>query len=244
MKLFGLIGYPLGHSFSKSYFTKKFEDLGLKDHRYDLFEIEKIEDFPGIWDRHPELLGMNVTVPYKLEVKKYLDELDESASKVGAVNVIRKKGDRLIGYNSDYFGFKQSLRNFLRDKKVEKSLILGTGGASKAVKAVLEDLRIVSLFVSRNKGQGVVTYEELKGLNIEDYPLIVNTTPLGMHPNITSAPDLPYDSIASSHFLFDLVYNPETTKFMELGMNRGASVINGLEMLHLQADKSWEIWNK
>ena len=244
MKLFGLIGYPLGHSFSKSYFTKKFEDLGLKDHRYDLFEIKKIEDFPGIWDRYPELLGMNVTVPYKLEVKKYLDELDESASKVGAVNVIRKKGDRLIGYNSDYFGFKQSLRNFLRDMKVEKSLILGTGGASKAVKAVLEDLRIVSLFVSRNKANGVVTYDGLKDLQMEDYPLIVNTTPLGMHPKITSAPDIPYDKLTPKHFLFDLVYNPETTRFMELGMNQGASAINGLEMLHLQADKSWEIWNK
>ena len=242
MRHFGLIGYPLGHSFSKKYFTEKFKELGLADHKYDLFELETIDLFPKLWnDSH--LVGVNVTVPHKQAVKQYLDALDQSAEKVGAVNVIKRTGDKLTGYNSDYYGFRTSLENFLPDNSVKNALILGTGGSSKAVKAVLDDLGIQITYVSRNASEQTISYDQLTPERIRNCQLIVNTTPLGMHPKVEKCPDIPYEALGTSHFLFDLVYNPETTLFMQKGLDQGARVKNGLEMLHLQADKSWEIWN-
>ncbi len=243
MKLFGLVGYPLGHSFSKKYFTEKFEQMGLKDHSYELFEIERVEMFPGIWEKYPNLIGLNVTVPHKQGVKEYLDKLDTSAEKVGAVNVVKRVGEQLIGYNSDYYGFMGSLENFISKKAVDSALILGTGGSSKAVKAVLDDMEIKSVFVSRTAREGVLIYDELDKKTISNYQLIVNTTPIGMYPKVDHSPQLPYDALGADHYLFDLVYNPEETQFMSKGLTRGAKVKNGLEMLHKQADKSWEIWN-
>ena len=242
MRNFGLIGYPLGHSFSKKYFTEKFKDLGLSDHKYDLFELETIDLFPELW-KDPDLVGINVTVPHKQAVRQYLDALDPSAEKVGAVNVIKRTGNRLTGYNSDYFGFRTSLENFMPKNSVRKALILGTGGSSKAVKAVLTDLNIQFEFVSRKSGEGMISYDQMTPEIIKEHQLIVNTTPLGMHPKVDNCPAIPYEALGSAHLLFDLVYNPETTKFMQMGLDQGARVKNGLEMLHLQADKSWEIWN-
>ncbi len=242
MRHFGLIGYPLGHSFSKKYFTDKFKALGLSDHKYDLYELETIDLFKGLL-KDPNLVGINVTVPYKQAVKQYLDALDQSAEKVGAVNVIKRIGNKLTGFNSDYFGFRTSLENFIPKNSVRNALILGTGGSSKAVRAVLADLNIQVVFVSRNAGDGVISYDQLTAEIVKEHQLIVNTTPLGMHPKVDNCPGIPYEALGSTHFLFDLVYNPETTKFMQMGLDKGARVKNGLEMLHLQADKSWEIWN-
>ena len=242
MRHFGLIGYPLGHSFSKKYFTEKFKELGLADHKYDLFELETIDLFPKLWN-DPHLVGVNVTVPHKQAVKQYLDALDESAEKVGAVNVIKRTGDKLTGYNSDYYGFRTSLENFLPNNSVKNALILGTGGSSKAVKAVLDDLEIQMTYVSRNASEQIISYDQLTPEQMRACQLIVNTTPLGMHPRVENCPDILYEVLRPSHFLFDLVYNPETTLFMKKGLENGAKVKNGLEMLHLQADKSWEIWN-
>jgi len=242
MKHFGLIGYPLGHSFSKKYFTEKFKELGLGDHKYELYELKSIDLFPDLL-RDPHLVGINVTVPYKEAVKQFMDTLDQSAEKVGAVNVIRRHGEKLTGYNSDYFGFRTSLENFLPKNSVKRALILGTGGSSKAVRAVLEDLGIQVVFISRKAGEGVISYDQLTSERISENQLIINTTPLGMHPNVDICPDIPYEALGPTHFLFDLVYNPTTTAFMQRGSDQGARVKNGLEMLHLQADKSWEIWN-
>lgn len=247
MKRFGLIGYPLGHSFSRSYFTEKFEKLGLSDsHKYDLFEIEYLKDFPTLWDRYPDLVGVNVTVPHKENVKRFLDRLDSSAHKVEAVNVIKKEGGKLVGYNSDYFGFKQSIINYFQGKVTcEKALILGGGGAAKAVEAAFLDMGIRYQMVSRSKDKGDLTYQDLKEDPelVSSVGMIVNTTPLGMHPNYDTKPDIPYDAVHPEQYLYDLVYNPEETAFMLEGRRRGAKTKNGLEMLHLQADKAWEIWN-
>ncbi len=242
MRHFGLIGFPLGHSFSKKYFTRKFDELGLKDHNYELYELKSIDMFPDLWN-DPDLVGLNVTVPYKEAVKKYLHDLGQSAEKVGAVNVIMRKDNKLIGHNSDYYGFRTSLENFLPDNSVKKALILGTGGSSKAVKAVLNDLNIQEQFISRSAGEETMSYEQVTPELVKETQLIVNTTPLGMHPKTDNCPEIPYEALGPSHYLFDLVYNPEVTRFMERGLEKGAQAKSGLEMLHLQADKSWEIWN-
>lgn len=247
MKRFGLIGYPLGHSFSRAYFNEKFEKLGLSDnHEYLLLEIEYLKDFPSIWERYPDLVGVNVTVPHKENVTRFLDRLDSSALKVEAVNVIKKEGNKLVGYNSDYFGFKQSIINYFQGNLTcEEALILGGGGASKAVEAALLDLGIKYKLVSRNRNKGDLVYSDLhENPNLlSDVDMIINTTPLGMHPDTDSKPDLPYDVIHPAQYLYDLVYNPEETAFMLEGRHRGAKTKNGLEMLHLQADRAWEIWN-
>lgn len=246
MKRFGLIGYPLGHSFSRGYFSEKFLQLGLDDHHYDLFELEDIGGFPELWKKIPELHGLNVTVPHKEGVLRFLDELDSSAQKVGAVNVIKKVGDKLVGFNSDFYGFKQSLESWLPEgRKVRNALILGGGGAAKAVEAALRDLDVSYQVVSRHRDKGDLIYEDLKSNPslFKDVGLIVNTTPLGMHPRIDSKPDLPYECLHAEQYLYDLVYNPEETAFMKEGRLKGAKTKNGLEMLHLQADRSWEIWN-
>ncbi len=246
MKRFGLIGFPLGHSFSRGYFNEKFQRLGLSDCKYDLFELEYLKDFPSLWEKYPDLIGVNVTVPHKENIRRFLDRLDSSAHKVEAVNVIKKEGDKLIGYNSDFYGFKQSVVNYFQGEvTVKKALILGGGGASKAVEAAFLDLGIKYMVVSRQRTKGDLVYAELKSdpSYIEKVDMIVNTTPLGMHPNIEGKPDIPYDAIHAEQYIYDLVYNPEETAFMKEGRLRGARTKNGLEMLHLQADRAWEIWN-
>lgn len=246
MRLFGLIGYPLSHSFSKKYFSEKFETEGILNASYELFELPKIEDFQQLIKQQPNLHGLNVTIPYKQAVIPYLDELDTSAKRVGAVNVIRFQEGKRIGYNSDYYGFKQSLQNWLpKDNKNLNALVLGTGGASKAVAAALTDLEIPFYLISRKAAGSSLSYEQLQESPaiLQQPRLIVNTTPLGMAPNTDAAPPIVYDQLNSEYFLYDLVYNPTETRFMQLGKEKGATVKNGLEMLHLQAEKAWEIWN-
>jgi shikimate dehydrogenase len=244
-KLYGLIGYPLSHSFSKRYFTDKFDKEGIADARYELFELEDIQGLPDLLKQHPKLAGMNVTIPHKQQVMRYLDELDASAKQVGAVNTIRFDEGKRIGYNTDYYGFKESLQHWLGTADIRKAVILGTGGASRAVKCVLYALGIDYLLVSRQASQHTVTYDQLKtNYHLKDYPLIINSTPLGMSPNISTFPDITYDQLTPDHFCYDLVYNPEVTTFMKKAEEQGATAKNGLEMLHLQAEKSWEIWNQ
>ena len=246
MRVFGLTGFPLSHSFSKKYFSEKFQREGIEDARYELFELPDISGFPELFSQQADIAGLNVTIPYKQQVMPYLDQLDASAQKVGAVNVIRKTGSKLVGYNSDYFGFRQSLEKWLPSGHSGLSaLVLGTGGASKAVTAALQDLNIPFKLVSRREEDGILTYEQLKENPslITQHRLIINTSPVGMSPKTGQAPFLSYEVMGKDHFLYDLVYNPEETKFMQLGKRQGAKVKNGLEMLHLQAEKAWEIWN-
>lgn len=248
MKVFGLIGFPLSHSFSQKYFSEKFKKEQILNVVYQNFEIKHIDDLPALLDSYPELHGLNVTIPYKEDVKKYMDNLDHSAEKVGAVNVIKilPDGGRK-GFNSDYYGFRTSLESWI-NKSVSKlqALVLGTGGAAKAVRIVLDDCNIPYSTVSRDIAKADFDYYELTENSqiIMDHKLIVNTTPLGMYPNINEAPHIPYDSLNSDHYLYDLIYNPETTLFLSKGKENGAKTKNGLEMLELQAEKSWDIWNE
>lgn len=244
MKKFGLIGYPVGHSYSQEYFRKKFKKLGLKDHTYDLFEMEFLNEFPAMWLKYAGLQGVNVTVPHKEKVIQYLDKLDTSSIKVGAANVIHRRGGKLIGYNTDYMAFRESLVNWIGSFKGE-ALILGSGGASKAVQAALADLNIPFNQVSRSNKGGDYTYDQLKSNPdiISRFKLIVNSTPLGMFPNNDSLPDLPYKYLVKGCYLYDLIYNPDQTSFMKQGELNGAKTKNGLEMLELQAEKSWDIWS-
>lgn len=248
MDKYGLIGYPLKHSFSISYFNEKFQSENI-DAEYVNFEIPRIEDFMEVVEENPNLRGLNVTIPYKEQVIPYLDELDKDTAKIGAVNVIKiipqGKGDvKLVGYNSDIIGFTRSIEPLLQSHHV-KALILGTGGASKAVFHGLANLGIEATFVSRTKkSNDILTYQELTPEIMQEHTVIVNTTPLGMYPNVDACPDIPYDQLTPNHLLYDLLYNPHETLFMKKGMGRGATVKNGLEMLLLQAFVSWEIWNK
>lgn len=245
MKNFGLIGYPLGHSFSKKYFTEKFEKERLSGYAYQLYPLENLDGFPEWLKAQKNLLGLNVTIPYKTEVIPFLDELSPQAQRIGAVNTIHFKAGKSMGYNTDYVGFKNSLLAFVGAKEMpKKALILGTGGASKAVKAVLEDLELPFQYVSRTTKEGVLAYEDLgKGeFHLENYPLIINTTPLGMAPEIKSKPSLPYEQLSALHMLYDLVYNPLVTPFMQEGIQAKCWVKNGLEMLYGQAEAAWKIW--
>ena len=246
MKKYGLIGYPLGHSFSVPYFTKKFEEGGI-DAVYENFPIEDITRFSKLIESEPELEGLNVTVPYKEKVIPYLDVLSKTARQIRAVNTIhvcRKDGRvALIGHNTDIMGFKRSLSEHLQDHH-RSALVLGTGGSSKAVLFVLEELGIKVRVVSRNQGSDLITYKDLDTGLIADTPLIINTTPLGMHPHADTFPDIPYHAITSDHLLFDLVYNPPETRFMALGREQGAAVVNGHDMLVYQAEGSWDRWNR
>ena len=241
--MYGLVGYPLSHSFSKKYFQDKFLQEGLDDH-YELFELKGIEEVLGIIKNNPNLAGLNVTIPYKESIIPFLDHLDESAKLVGAVNVIKIQNNSLTGYNSDFFGFESSLLNWLPPKTKDLSaVILGTGGAAKAVEAVLKANYIGYKLTSRTKTISTLTYDELKaGSLIANSKLIINTTPLGMAPKIDESPDISYDQLGDEHFVFDLIYNPAETKFLRKANAQGAKVKNGLEMLELQAEKSWEIW--
>ena len=242
--MYGLIGYPLSHSFSKKYFTDKFLREGLTEHHYELFEIKNIDDIRDIIDNNPELIGLNVTIPYKESIIPFLDNLDESAVLVGAVNVIKINNGSLTGYNSDFYGFESSLLNWLPQNITNLSaVVLGTGGASKAVKSVLKAKNIPYKLISRTKTANTITYEELYSDSlIANSNLIINTTPLGMAPNFDDCPDIPYEQLNEQHFVFDLIYNPAETKFLAQASSQGALIKNGLEMLQLQAEKSWEIW--
>jgi shikimate dehydrogenase len=246
MRNFGLIGFPLGHSFSKKYFSEKFDREKINNCKFDLYEIAEIDWVQKIMKDVPSLEGLSVTIPYKEKVIPFLDELDPACKEIGAVNCIRIRNGKTKGYNTDYIGFKKSLESWLKGEK-PNALILGTGGASKAVKKALEDLDISFDFVSRTKENTGVrfTYEDLKNQSsiLKDYLLIINTTPLGTFPEIEKMPNIPLDQISGMHKVYDLVYNPENTFLMRTMEARGASTKNGYEMLQLQAEAAWEIWN-
>ena len=246
MQKYGLIGYPLGHSFSKNYFNQKFESEKI-DAEYVNFPIPSIKEFKNVLKDNPDLRGLNVTLPYKTQVIPYLDELTDNAKQIGAVNVIKfTRGlfgkTKLIGHNTDILGFKQSIEPLLNEGHL-KALILGTGGASKAVFHGLKQLGIEATFVSRHPSAGQITYGDITGKVMEEYKVIVNCTPLGMFPNVGECPDIPYDKLTPGHLLYDLLYNPDETLFMLKGKEKGATVKNGLEMLLLQAFAGWQIWN-
>ena len=245
--LYGLIGYPLGHSFSKKYFTEKFQSLGLAhSHAYEQFPIESIDEFPGLLAQHKfTLKGLNVTIPYKQVVMPFLNKIDPAALKIGAVNTIKiLPNGHIIGYNSDYWGFKNTLTSWtaLAYFKSKKALVLGQGGAAKAIIVALEDLGISVVKVSRVASDDAISYEEIPGL-ISEIGLIVNSTPLGMYPNIDTSPALPYKLLNEQHFLYDVVYNPLETLFLKKGIaSRVGGTHTGIDMLIGQADKAWEIW--
>jgi shikimate dehydrogenase len=243
MKLFGLIGYPLSHSFSKKYFTEKFEKEGISDCRYELFSIAAIEELKNVLDQHPDLCGLNVTIPYKQQVLSFLDEADDVVGKIKACNCISIKQGKLKGYNTDVTGFERALKEKLQPKHTS-ALILGTGGAAKAVEFVLQKLGIGFNYVSRKSTVNNYSYEMLTPDIIADHLLIINTTPLGMYPAVNEAPPVPYETLTPGHYLFDLVYNPEKSLFLQKGEERGAAIKNGYEMLEIQAEESWRIWNE
>lgn len=241
---FGLLGKNISYSFSSGYFTKKFEKLNLKKHKYVNFDIPTIKDFSTIIKENNHLKGMNVTIPYKEEVMMYLDKLDETAKEIGAVNTIKftKRGD-LKGYNTDIVGFENSIKPFLK-KHHNKALILGTGGASKAVAFAFKRNNIKFKFVSRNPSENnQISYKDLTDKILEEYTVIVNCSPIGTFPNIADAPKIPYQFITDRHLLFDLIYNPEETAFLKKGKEKGAAIKNGHQMLQLQAEEAWRIWN-
>jgi len=236
---FGLIGYPLSHSFSPNYFAQKFAKEGILNTTYKACPIEEIEQIKPLFE---EFDGLNVTIPYKEQVIPFLNELDQAAKKIGAVNTIKIKNGQTKGFNTDVYGFEESLKPLLKPKHT-KALIFGTGGASKAICYVLQKLKINFKLVSRTQKEGQITYSEIDKKVVAEYKLLINTTPLGTSPNEKECVDFPYEAINSEHLLYDLVYNPAETLFLKKGRLRGAAIKNGLEMLHLQAEKSWQIWN-
>ena len=244
MNKLGLLGKDISYSFSRVYFKNKFEKEKINNTSYENFDIENIELFPALIKETKNLKGLNVTIPYKEAVMPFLDKLNKKAKEIGAVNTIKitKKG-KLVGYNTDCYGFKKSLEPYLKPHH-KKALILGTGGASKAIAYSLLKLNIAYSYVSRSKSKAVsFTYDSLTETIISEHQIIINCTPLGTYPNIENCPEIPYKAISSNHVLFDLIYNPEETKFLELGKKNGATGINGLNMLKLQAEKAWSIWN-
>lgn len=244
MRKFGLLGKNISYSFSRNYFKNKFENENIINACYENFDIPSIDDFQEIISKTKDLRGLNVTIPYKEAVIPFLDTLDSTAKNIGAVNTIKitKKG-LLKGYNTDYYGFKKSLKPLLK-KQHNKALILGTGGASKAVAYALKKLNIDYLFVSRTQNNKTVTYEALSGDIIASHLLIINCTPLGTFPDISNCPDIPYHLLTKNHILYDLIYNPAETQFLKNGREKGCVTSNGLKMLELQAEKSWGIWNR
>lgn len=242
MRLFGLIGYPLGHSFSGKYFAEKFSREGITDARYDLFPIASIDVFSALWTDHPDLVGLNVTIPYKAAVIPFLDQLSPVVAEIGACNCILRKAGKLHGFNTDVVGFDKTLEA-AGDLPDGEALVLGTGGASRAVDYVLAQRGIPFRHVSRHPGDNDLRYEELTPAVMDRCRLIINTTPLGMAPNVDEYPKIPYGEIGPRHLLIDLIYNPSTTRFMAFGAERGARVANGALMLVEQAEESWRIWN-
>lgn len=244
-KVFGLIGATVSHSFSKAYFDEKFFREGLRDYHYELFPLGNITEIETLLKDTKGLTGLNVTIPYKEQVLKYLDEVDGFAKKIGAVNVIRIKDGKLEGFNTDSDAFYETIEKWLPKDRSFKALVLGTGGSSKAVQEALKKLKIDFELVSREAKKGIISYADLekKPDLITESKLIVNTTPLGMSPNTEAMPPIPYESITADHFVYDLIYNPARTLFLQKAEIRGATIKNGLEMLHVQAEKSWMIWN-
>lgn len=254
MRLYGLIGYPLTHSFSPEYFKTKFAREQITDSDYRLFPLEHIQELPEVLLRESNLYGLNITIPYKETVCFFLDAIDEEASKIGAVNTIMIDRSRtgqhgsfyLKGFNTDAYGFRQSLKPFLTSAH-ERALILGTGGASKAVDYVLRTIGLETIFVSSSNKQldnrTVLRYEDINAHVLKACKLIINTSPIGQYPAIKTAPTLPYSVLSSEHLLYDLIYNPSETEFLRLGRIAGATTMNGLDMLQLQAEKAWQIWN-
>ncbi|MDZ4796463.1 MAG: shikimate dehydrogenase [Bacteroidota bacterium] len=243
MRLFGLIGYPLSHSFSKKYFTEKFEQEELTDCRYKLFPLEAIDQLPALLQDNQDLKGLNVTIPYKIQVLSYLDSTEHIPGALNACNCIRISQGKLFGYNTDWAGFEQSLSPLLQSHH-KRALILGNGGATAAVSYALKKIGIEFDIVSRTlHGGSTLTYEDLDEKVIRQNTLIINTTPLGMYPTINTCPDIPYHFITDAHLLYDLLYNPSKTLFLQKGEERGATIKNGEEMLMLQAEGSWNIWN-
>lgn len=247
MKQFGLIGFPLSHSFSKKYYLEKFEREGIADVGYDLYPIEHIDELPALLDAQPALAGINVTIPHKIAVMAYLDSISDEAKAIQAVNCItidRRAGGKpvLAGYNTDVYGFEQSLKPLLRPHHTQ-ALLLGNGGAAKAVCYALERLGIAYTLVSRKPDVGQLNYADLNEAVVDSHTLIINSTPLGTYPNVSDCPDVPYEMLTDRHLLYDLVYNPEVTEFLRRGLAQGATIKNGMEMLVLQAERNWEIWN-
>ena len=246
MRKFGLIGYPLGHSFSKKYFTEKFVVQHINDCSYENYPIKSLSEFAKLISSDTELYGLNVTIPYKSEIITFLDSIDPEAEEIGAVNVIkikRKSGHtKLQGYNSDVTGIRDTLFPYINEK-VRNALVLGTGGSSRAVCHVLKNFGLKIDLVSRKRKPGTLIYSDIDAALIDRTQLIVNTTPLGMFPDIESKPDIDYKCLSSKHILFDLVYNPELTSFLRLGAENGCRTLSGIKMLHSQAERSWEIWN-
>jgi shikimate dehydrogenase len=245
-KVFGLIGQTVSHSFSKNYFDEKFFREGLRDHHYELFPLDNIKEIEKLIKETKGLTGLNVTLPYKEQVMQYLDEIDAAAKKIGAVNVIKFNTDgKRKGYNTDSDAFYETIEKWLPKDKKLKALILGTGGSSKSVQEALTKLKIDYKLVSREKTKGDLSYEDIKAKPklVKDSLLIINTTPLGMHPNTNGMPPFDYELIGPEHYVYDLIYNPARTLFLQKAEMRGATIKNGLEMLHVQAEKSWQIWN-
>lgn len=242
MRQFGLIGYPLSHSFSRNYFTNKFALEGIRDCEYHLFPLKSINELSQLISENPNLCGLNVTIPYKESVLPFLNSVTPAVKQIGACNCIKIIESNLVGFNTDVIGFEESIKPLLRPE-VRKALILGTGGAAKAVAWVLKKLGIDFQYVSRKRGAEVLLYSDLSEEMLAGIPLIINTTPLGMQPNILEKPSLPYGGIAPGHLCYDLIYNPEKTSFLASCEAEGAVIKNGLEMLEIQAKESWRIWN-
>jgi len=247
MRTFGLIGRNLSHSFSATFFKNKFKKEGINDAQYELFPLNDIAEIKNLIANNDTLCGLNVTIPYKESIVNYLDALDKEAEIVGAVNTIKITGEgsnkRMIGYNTDVFGFEQMLKT-LNLKPHKKALVLGTGGAAKAVACAITKSNIETTFVSRKpKTQNAITYNQLTTSVFDDYTILVNATPVGMYPHIEQFPDIPYELLGSRHLVFDLIYNPQMTVFLSKATKQNAYICNGLTMLYAQAEKSWLIWN-
>ncbi len=242
MRLFGLIGYPLSHSFSKNYFTKKFEEEGLNDCRYENFSIPSVDELKNIIEKNPDLNGLNVTIPYKEKITPFLDDSSAIIKQIGACNCIKIIDGKLYGHNTDVIGFEKTLDIKLLPHH-KKALVLGSGGASKAVQFVLRKKGIEFSIVSRSKNLDYISYEALTKKIIEEHLLIINTTPLGMQPHTDLYPSIPYSELTTQHYLYDLIYNPAKTIFLQKGEKMGATIQNGAEMLIIQAEESWKIWN-
>jgi shikimate dehydrogenase len=245
MRRYGLIGYPLNHSFSPAYFADKFEKEGIKNTRYDSFPLDKIEDLKDLIAAHPDLKGLNVTIPYKKKVIRFLDEGNDAVKETVACNCIKIKNGKLYGFNTDIIAFRNTLISQLQPQH-NKALILGTGGAAQAVEYVLKNLNISYVFVSRNKHgkPNTINYSDVNESWLSIFKLIINTSPVGQYPNINDCPDIPYKHITSQHYLYDVVYNPANTLFLQKGKQQGAITKNGEEMLRIQAEESWRIWNE
>jgi shikimate dehydrogenase len=243
MRRFGLIGRTLKHSFSQGYFTEKFQKEGRTDCVYENYELDTVRAFPSLLLQYPDLAGLNITIPYKKEILQFLHVQDAAVRAIGACNCIRIRNGRLEGFNTDYAAFRDSLRPLLRPGHTH-ALVLGTGGAAVAIRYALKELNIRVTNVSRQRATGTIAYEDLKPEVLQQHRVIVNTTPLGTWPDVDAFPPIPYQFLDKGHLLFDLVYNPETSAFLRKGQERGATIRNGYEMLVLQAEAAWKIWNE